>query len=59
MSKPKILIDIEHKIDKDSIVDDLLTGGADKVASAETVKTLDNNKADKIIGGEFIGDILK
>ncbi|GEM_PF-2522289 len=43
--KPKILIDIENKIDKDLIVNDLTTGGADKVASAETVKILNNSKA--------------
>ncbi len=45
MSKPKILTDIENKIDKDSIINNLTTGGADKVASAETVKTLNNSKA--------------
>ncbi len=59
MSKPKILTDIENKIDKDSIINDLTTGGADKVASAETVKILNTNKADKIIGSEFTGDIFK
>lgn len=47
MSKPKILTDIESKLNKDSIVNDLTTGGIDKVASAETVKTLNISKADK------------
>ncbi|GEM_PF-5793340 len=44
--RPKVLIDIkniENKIDKISIVDDLITGGSDKVSSAETVKVLNAN----------------
>lgn len=56
MAKPKILTEIENienKVDKNSIINDLTIGGIDKVASAETVKMLNNNKADKsiIIGG--------
>lgn len=48
--KPKVLVEIENinnKIDKDYIVNDLTTGGIYKVASAETVKLLDLNKVDK------------
>ncbi len=63
MSKPKLLTDIENKINKDSIVNDITTGGADKVASAETVKILNNCKADKPVvigmhnGIKLIGEI--
>ncbi|GEM_PF-2259537 len=58
MSKPKILTDVENKISKDSIINNLTTGGADKVASAETVKILNTNKADKIKSGNYTGDLL-
>ncbi len=56
--KPKILTDIENKIDKDSIINDLTTGGADKVASAETIKTLNTNKSNKINPTTFTGNLL-
>lgn len=39
-----VATELAKKINKADIVNDLTTGGTDKVASAETVKTLDNSK---------------
>ena len=47
--------ELGKKINKVDIVNDLVTGGSDKVASAETVKTLDASK----IGSLFITTISK
>ena len=50
-----VATELAKKINKADIVNDLITGGVDKVASAETVKTLDGSK----IGSLFFTTISR